>query len=67
MGQVASVVKTFSCSEMAKYCCNAMHMHSECSDCCLIDFETTEIAVHDDNDSEYSVEVIGCCQARHGG
>ena len=66
MGEVASVLKACSCSDMAKYVCNAMHLHSKCSDCCDIEFETTEVHVGDGDDSEYEIEVIGCCTARHG-
>ena len=63
MGEVASVMKAFSCSDCAKFVCNAMHCKSKCRDCCEIDFATDEIVLPDD-DSTYSVEVIGCCGAR---
>ena len=67
MGEVASVTKAFSCSDCAKYVCNSMHLHSKCRDCCEIDFVTEEVELpDDDDDSTYSVEVIGCCTARHG-
>ena len=62
MGEVASVVKVFSCDACAKYVCNAMHCQSKCRDCCEIDFVTEEIEL--DDNSEFSVEVIGCCEAR---
>ena len=66
MGQVATVIKALSCESCAKYVCNSMHMNSKCSDCCELDFVTDEVHVNDDDDSEYEVEVIGCCTARHG-
>ena len=67
MGEVASIIKAFSCSDCAKYVCNHMHLHSKCRDCCEIDFVTEEVELpDDDDDSTYSVEVIGCCAARHG-
>ena len=65
MGEVASIVKAFSLESCSKYVCNAMHCHSKCGDCCELDFVTEEIEIPDD-DSTYSVEVIGCCAARHG-
>ncbi len=63
MGEVASVVKAFSCSDCVKFVCNSMHMHSSCFECCEFDFETDQIDLPDDA-SEYSVEVTGCCWAR---
>ena len=62
MGEVASVVKAFSCDACAKYVCNTMHCQSKCRDCCEIDFVTEEIEL--DDNSEFSVEVFGCCEAR---
>jgi len=62
MGEVASVVKAFSCDACAKYVCNAKHCQSKCRDCCEIDFVTEEIEL--DDNSEFSVEVFGCCEAR---
>ena len=63
MGEVASAIKALSCDACAKYVCNSMQIHSKCRDCCEIDFVTDEIEVSED-DSIYSVEVDGCCQAR---
>ena len=65
MGEVASILKACSCSECSRYVLNAMTFHSKCSDCCDVEFETHEVHVADD-DSEYEIEVIGCCTARHG-
>ena len=65
MGQIASVIKALSCESCAKYVCNAMRCQSKCRDCCEIDFVTEEIELpDDDDDSTYSVEVDGCCEAR---
>ena len=63
MGEVASVIRAFSCEACAKFVCNAMHCHSTCLGCCEFDFETIEVDLPDDN-STYSMEVEGCCQAR---
>ena len=67
MGQVASVlpgvVKALSCQECARYVCNSMDVKSKCSDCCEFELETNEIEISDDN-SQCSVEVEGCCEAR---
>ena len=63
MGEVTSVIKAFSCEACAKFVCNAMRLHSTCLDCCEVEFETTEVEIPDD-DSQYSVHVVGCCGAR---
>ena len=63
MGEVASVIRALSCDACAKYVCNSMQIHSKCRDCCEIDLITDEIELSED-DSIYSVEVEGCCQAR---
>ena len=50
MGQLLSIIpeaiKASSCSDCAKYVCNAMHIHSKCSECCECDLETEEVEVH---------------------
>ena len=44
-----------------------MKVHSNCSDCCSIDIETTEVEVAPDDDSNVSVDVEGCCSMhKHG-
>ncbi len=63
MGEVASIIKACSCQDCAKYVCNACRCHSSCLEFCDIEFETTEIDLSDD-DSQYDIEVIGCCGAR---
>ena len=40
-----------------------MDVKSKCSDCCEFELETNEIEISDDN-SQYSVEMEGCCEAR---
>ena len=63
MGEVAGKITSgLKCESCAKYVCNAMHCKSKCQDCCEIDFMTEEIDIKDD-DSTYSVEVKGCCEA----
>ncbi len=68
MGGVAGVLpgiaKALSCQDCARYVCNSMGIHSRCGDCCEFEFETNEVAIREDN-SEYSIEVEGCCEARH--
>ena len=63
MGEVASVIRAFSCEACAKFVCNACHCHSTCMECCEVDFTTEEIDLPDD-DSTYSVEIVGCGGAR---
>ena len=63
MGEVASVIRAFSCEACAKFVCNACRCHSSCLECCDIESETTEVDIPDD-DSQYSVQVVGCCGAR---
>ena len=51
MGQLLSMIpeaiEASSCSDCAKYVCNAMRIQSKCSDCCACDIETEEIAVQE--------------------
>ena len=60
MGQALTVVRAISCSDCAKYVCNACTFHSECCDLCNIDFVTTEV---DLSESELEIE-SDCCFAR---
>ena len=64
MGEVASIIKAFSCDSCAKYVCNACDIHSSCSDCC--DFEVSTAKVDLPEDSDYEIEVDGCCSAKKG-
>ena len=64
MGEVASIIKAFSCEACAKYVCNSCHFHGECMrTCCKIDFTTDEIEIPLD-ESDLEIEVEGCCIAR---
>ena len=68
MGKLASVINALdvchfdSCS---KFVLNACWCHSSCFGCCEFEFQTTEVELPDD-DSNYSVDIIGCCGARKG-
>lgn len=44
------------CEYCAKYVCNAMTIHSECCECCLLDFHTDEVEVSRDEVSDVSVD-----------
>ena len=59
MGEVASIIKAFSCSDCAKYVCNSMHCRSKCRDCCEIDFVTEEIEIPDDDSKSTGVVLLG--------
>ena len=62
MGEVASIMKAFSCEAFAEFVFNNCHCHSKCMrDCCEIDVETSEIEIPDDH-SELSIQVNGCCE-----
>ena len=63
MGTVTSVLNALSCSDCAKYVCNAMHCHSKCGEnCCELDIDTEEVELPEGGDIE--IEVQGCCLAR---
>ena len=61
MGEVASVVKAFSCESCSQFVLNKCHCNSKCKDFCELDIETSEVEIPDDH-SELSVEVQGCCK-----
>ena len=63
MGEVASIVKAFSCEACTKYVLNSCHLHSKCLDCCEVDITTDEIEIPAD-DSDLEITVEGCCLAR---
>ena len=63
MGQIASVIKAFSCESCSKFVCNAMDLKSNCSECCDFEFHTEKVDISD-SDSDFSVEIIGCCGVR---
>ena len=57
MGEVASVIKAFSCDACAKYVCNSMQIHSKCRDC-EFDVTTDEIEIPDDATVQASCLVL---------
>ncbi len=63
MGNVASVIRAFSCEACSKFVFNAMDVKSRCCDCFDCEFVTERVDIPDDI-SEYSMEVQGCCVAR---
>ena len=64
MGEAVSVVKGFSCESFAKYCCNAMHIKSDCCDgLCTFSYDTDLVEVNG-SDSEYEMESY-CCILRN--
>ena len=62
MGQAVAILKALSCSECSRYVFNAAECDSSCG-LCEIHAETHEIPIADD-DSNYSVEIVGCCSTR---
>ena len=50
MGQQALVGITKACDigSCSRYVCNAMQLHSKCSDCCELDVVTTEVEVQEE-------------------
>ncbi len=63
MGQVASVVRTLSCQDCARYVCNAMDIRSECCGLCTCQYHTDVVEPPDD-DSTFSLTMDGCCAVR---
>ena len=64
MGDVASIIKTLSCGDCARYVCNAATIHSQCcgEEGCDCECETHEIPIAEEPDIEISVsEEEGCC------
>ena len=52
-------------SDLAKYVLNSCSFESECCDCCKIHFETSEVKVGEDSDSEVEVVIQDCFLFRH--
>ena len=49
MGQAwLGIVKALECESCARYVCNAMTLHSKCSDCCELDVHTDEVEVQEE-------------------
>ena len=63
LGFLSALAKFDPCGSWAKYVCNAVRCHSNCSECCDVEFVTDMVEVASD-DSEMELEVIGCCTAR---
>lgn len=62
MGQVVPILQALDCRECSRYVLNAAECDSSCG-ICELHAETHEIAIPDD-DSNYSVEIEGCCSTR---
>ena len=64
MGDVASILRTLSCQDCARYVCNSASIHSQCcneeSRGCDCDCETREVSIAEEPDIEISVEDDGC-------
>ena len=58
---IVSALKVINCDSCSKDVCNAMSIHSNCSDCCSFDVTTEAIEVAPDDDSNISVEIDNCC------
>ena len=65
MGEASSIVKSFSCESFAEYCCNAMHVKSDCCDgFCSFSYDTDLVEISD-ADSEYELESNCCILRKH--
>ena len=53
---IAPIIKAIGCHDCARYVCNAMHMHSKCSDCCEVDLETDQVSLSSSSSDG------NCCQ-----
>ena len=62
-GALPGITKALSCQDCARYVCNSMGVKSRCCDCFDCELQTNEVEVAEDN-SEFSVEVEGCFEAR---
>ena len=50
MGQaLVGIIRALQCDSCAKYTCNAMQLHSKCSDCCELDVVTEEVEVQEEH------------------
>ena len=64
MGEVATIIKAFSCDSCAKYVCNGASMHSQCcgeEDACNCDVKT-EAAKIETTSEEVEVEIDNGCE-----
>ena len=49
MGQLVGIIKALQCDSCSRYVCNAMQLHSKCSECCEFDVVTTEVEVQEEH------------------
>ena len=50
---MGNILHKFFCDDScAKYVCNAMHIESECSDCCRLEVDTKKVDVSESPDLE---------------
>ena len=63
MGQLASIIKAFSCEAFAKYVFNSQHCASECCDCCKVTYDTDAIDLESEG-TEISISIDNCCSVR---
>ena len=67
MGQAAGALHALSCDSAFKYWLNAMHCSS---DCCggwtSCTYSTDKVDVAPDSDSDFEMEMEGCCAIRKG-
>ena len=62
MGAAVGIAKAFSCQDCARFVCNSMHIRSSCCQGgCEMSYDTDLVELPRD-DTEYSVEVDGCCE-----
>ena len=58
--QISQIITAICpCESCAKYVFNSCHFNSKCTDdCCIIEFETQEIEINEDEDL---LEITNCC------
>ena len=66
MGAAAGGGRALSCEALAKYWLNAMHCSSECCDGWCSCTYTTDMVDLPDSDSDFEMEMEGCCAVRKG-
>ena len=58
MGQVLALLpaltSALNCEACAKYVCNSLNLHSQCSECCEFDVETHSISISSSSSSSSS-------------
>ena len=64
MGEVASLVRSLSCTDCAKYVCNGASLHSQCcddQDGCNCDLKTEETKLQPSNHEDLEIEMDSGC------